>query len=444
MKNALVLGAGLVSRPLIRYLLDRPDIHARVASRTVSKARKLIDGHPNGEAVELDVADNDALESLISKCDLAISLLPCAHHLRVAELCITHGKHLVTTSYIQPAMRKLDRPARDAGVLLLNEAGLDPGIDHMSAMRVIHRVQGTGGKIVSFASYCGGLPAPEANMNPFGYKFSWSPRGVLLAGRNPARFLRGGAVVEIPGDKLFDNHWSVQINGLGEFEGYPNRDSLPYLETYGIQDATGIFRGTLRYPGWCATLKKIVDLGFLDDTEMPASNELTWAQFTARLIGASGERPIREEAANFLGMGANSPELDRIAWLGLFDNEPVPEGTRSPLDALEAQMLGKMQYAPDERDMIILKHQFTVEYPDRSEEITSTLIEYGIPGGDSAMARTVGLPAAIATRLILEEQIQLAGVHVPVLPEIYEPILDELGNWGINFEEISVPFHPPA
>jgi len=444
MKHALVLGAGLVSRPLVRYLLDRPDIHVRVASRTVSKARKLINGHPNGETVELDVADNDAIESLISNCDLTISLLPYAHHLRIAELCIAHGKHLVTTSYVQPAMRELDRPARDAGVLLLNEAGLDPGIDHMSAMRVIHRVQGTGGKIVSFASYCGGLPAPEANTNPFGYKFSWSPRGVLLAGRNPARFLRGGAVVEIPGDKLFDNHWSVQINGLGEFEGYPNRDSLPYLETYGIQDATGIFRGTLRYPGWCTTLKKIVNLGFLDDTEMPASNELTWAQFTARLIGASGERPIREEAADFLGMGGNSPVLDRIAWLGLFDDKPVPEGTRSPLDALEAQMRGKMQYAPDERDMIILKHQFTVEYPDRSEEITSTLIEYGIPGGDSAMARTVGLPAAIATRLILEEQIQLAGVHVPVLPEIYEPILDELGNWGINFEEIRVPFHPPA
>ena len=443
MKNALVLGAGLVSRPLVHYLLEQPGIHVRVASRTLSKAQKLVEGYSNGEAVELDAANSSGLESLVSECDLAISLLPYAHHLRVAELCIAHGKHLLTTSYVQPAMRELDKLARDAGVLLLNEVGLDPGIDHMSAMQVIHRAQGASGKVVSFSSYCGGLPAPEANTNPFGYKFSWSPRGVLLAGGNPARFLRGGAVVEIPGDKLFDNHWSVQINGLGEFEGYPNRDSLPYLEKYGIQDAIGMFRGTLRYPGWCSTMKKIIELGLLEDKASPAPTGLTWAQFMARLIDASGEKPIREEVAGFLGIGADSPELDRIAWLGLFDDAPVPAEAKSPLDALELQMLGKMQYASNERDMIVLKHQFIVEYPDRSEEITSTLIDYGKPGGDSAMARTVGLPAAIASRLILEEKIQLAGVHVPVFPEIYEPVLDELENLGVRFEETNVPFHKP-
>ena len=444
MKRVLVLGAGLVSRPLVSYLLDQPGFHVRVASRTVEKAARLIEGHPNGEALPFDVEREGTLDALVAGCDLAISLLPYAHHRRVAESCIAHRKHLVTTSYVQAPMRELDEPARAAGVLLLNEIGLDPGIDHMSAMQIIHRAQRAGGRVARFSSYCGGLPAPEANTNPFGYKFSWSPRGVLLAGRNAARFLRDGRVVDIAGEDLFDHCWTVQINGLGAFEGYPNRDSLPYLETYGIPDAAGIFRGTLRNPGWCSTLKKIVQLGLVSDDRAANPAGLTWAGFLRQLIGAAGSAPVRDEVAAFLKIAADAPELERMAWLGLFDDAPTPAGARSPLDALVGQMLAQMQYGPGERDMIILKHQFTVEYPNRSEEITTTLIDYGIPGGDSAMARTVGLPAAIATRLILEGQIQLTGVHTPVRPEIYEPALAELGEKGIVFEETATAFRRPG
>ena len=444
MKRVLVLGAGMVSRPLVQYLLERSDYQVRVASRTIDKAAGLIGDHPRGEAIQIDIAREGALDALVHEADLAISLLPYAHHHRVALACIAHRKHLVTTSYVQTPMRELDGEARAAGVLLLNEVGLDPGIDHMSAMQIIHRAQSAGGNVASFSSYCGGLPAPEANTNPFGYKFSWSPRGVLLAGRNAARFLRDGEIVEIPGEELFDHHWAVQIDDLGEFEGYPNRDSLPYLETYGIPDATGIFRGTLRYVGWCSTLKKLVELGLLSDDDAISPRDLTWAQLVARLIGAAGRQPIRQEAAGCLRIPADAPEIERMAWLGLFDDAPTPAGARTPLDALVQQMLQRMTYSAGECDMVILKHQFTIDFPDHSEAITSTLIDYGIPGGDSSMARTVGLPAAIATRLILDGEIDLVGVHTPVLPEIYQPILAELAERGIQFEETHTEFrHTP-
>ena len=440
MKNVLVLGAGLVSRPLVHYLLDQTDVRVAIASRTLERAAALVEGRPNARAIPVDAADSDALEALISGCDLVISLLPYAHHPQVARICIAQGKHLITTSYVGPAMRELDQAARQAGVLLLNEVGLDPGVDHMSAMRVIQRVHAAGGKIVCFSSYCGGLPAPEANTNPFGYKFSWSPRGVLLAGKNPARFLREGEIVEIPGEELFDHYWNVQIEGLGEFEGYPNRDSLPYLEIYGIPEAAGLFRGTLRNAGWCSTLKTIRRLGLLSEDALPAPAKLTWTECIRRLIGAGEGASIRSQVAEALNLDAGAPELGRLEWLGLFEDEPLPAGAASPLDALAAQMVQRMGYSPGERDMIVLKHQFLARYPERSEQITATLIEYGIPHGDSAMARTVGLPAAIAARLILEGQVQLAGVHRPTTPEIYEPVLDELSRLGIIFRESAVSF----
>jgi len=435
MKRVLVLGAGLVARPLVRYLLSQPGFHVRVASRTVARAQELIAGSPNGEALAFDIGDAVALSALVAGCDLAISLLPYVYHVQVARACLARRKHLVTTSYVSPAMRELDAPARAAGVLLLNEVGLDPGIDHMSAMRIIHRVQRAGGEIAGFTSMCGGLPAPEANTNPFGYKFSWSPRGVLLAGRNSARFRRDGQTVEIPGKELFDHCWRLPIAGLGDFEGYPNRDSLPYLDTYGIGGARDMLRGTLRNLGWCSTLKRIVELGLLDEGERPELAGATWGQTLAGIVGAGGGGDVRRRVAGYLGIAADAPELERLEWLGLFGAEPVPAGAHTLLDALVMQMQARMAYAPGERDMIILQHTFNARYPDRAERITSTLAEFGVPGGDTAMARTVSLPAAIAVRLVLEGKLGLAGVHIPVRPEIYMPIMDELESLGVYFAE---------
>jgi saccharopine dehydrogenase-like NADP-dependent oxidoreductase len=344
---------------------------------------------------------------------------------------------MVTTSYVKEAMAQLDGQARAAGVILLNEIGVDPGIDHMTAMRIVHGVEAKGGRVTSFVSWCGGLPAPEANSNPFGYKFSWSPRGVLLAGKNPAHFLWDGQDVVVSGGELFDHYWNVPVMVEGQeigFDGYPNRDSLPYMQTYGIKDSKTFFRGTLRYPGWCQTLRKIAELGLLEETPLEGLEGLTFAQLTARLVGSDGHN-LRAALAAYLDLTLHSPVIDNLAWLGLLDEEPLPAGQRSALDILTARMLDKMQYAPGERDMLVLQHQFEAEYPDGSERIVSTMVDFGIPHGDTSMARTVGLPAAIAVKLILQGQIALTGVQVPVLPEIYEPVLDELEALGIRFVE---------
>jgi len=436
MKKVLVLGAGLVAGAHVRYLLDQPDFHVTVASRTLSKAQDIIRGHPRGEARQLDVTDEATMEELIRQSNLAVSMLPYVHHPTVARLCVKHRKHMVTTSYVKEPMAQLDQAAKEAGVILLNEIGVDPGIDHMTAMKVIHRVQHDGGEITGFTSWCGGLPAPEANTNPFGYKFSWSPRGVLLAGKNSAHYLKGGRDVVVPGEQLFDHYWSVPVEVEGEvtdFEGYPNRDSLPYMQTYGITTTRTMFRGTLRNVGWCATLRKIVDLGLLDEQERDDMAGLTFARFTARLIGSTGD--LKQDLAAFLKVEEDSLVIRNLEWLGLLSDEPLPLQKGAPIDILTARMLEKMQYQEGERDMLILQHELTAEYADRKQHITSTMIDFGIPHGDTSMSRTVGLPAAIGVRMVLQGKINLTGVHTPVIPEIYVPVLAELERLGIHFAE---------
>ncbi len=436
MKSVLVLGAGLVTRPLVRYLLEQPDFKVIVASRTVSKAEKLVDGHSRGEARQLLVQEEDHLKDLISQSDLVISLVPWTYHPVVAKHCLELAKHLITTSYVKEAMQDLDRQVRDKNLLFLNEIGLDPGIDHMSAIKIIHGVEDRGGKIVSFYSYCGGLPAPEANTNPFGYKFSWSPRGVVLAGKNTGRYLKEGREVNVPSEDLFTHTWTIEIESIGELTAYPNRDSIPYIDTYGLKDAKSMFRGTLRNPGWCETWKKFVDLGLLDEQERSGWQGKTYADFTRTLV----KKPtgnLRADLAKQFEIPENSAILDRFEWLGLLDDDPLPVESGSPLDILAGRLLEKMPYEPGERDMIVLHHEFIAEYPDlpAKEKITSTLIDFGIPNGDSAMSRTVSLPAAVAAKMVLHGKIKATGVHIPVLPEIYEPVLKELEDLGITFKE---------
>lgn len=437
MKRIVVFGAGMVAGAHVDYLLSQPDFEVTVASRTVSKAEALVKGHARGRAVQVNSDDPAALEALIKEADLAVSLLPYAYHPVVANLCLKHRVHMVTTSYVKDAMAKLDAAAREAGIILLNEIGVDPGIDHMTAMRVIHKVQQGGGQVTKFVSWCGGLPAPEANTNPFGYKFSWSPRGVLLAGKNPAHYRWDGQDVSIPGDELFDHYWTVPVEVEGKvigFDGYPNRDSLPYMQTYGITSPATFFRGTLRYAGWCQTLRKIADLGLLDEKPLDGAPVSTFAQFTAKLIGSEGHN-LRAALAAYLDLSLDSPVLDHLAWLGLLSNDPLPAGQTAPIDILTARMLEKMVYQPGERDMLVLRHEFQAEYADHQERITSTMVDFGIPNGTTSMARTVGLPAAIAVAMILHGQITLTGVQVPVVPEIYEPVLAELEAQGIHFVE---------
>jgi saccharopine dehydrogenase-like NADP-dependent oxidoreductase len=434
MKKVLVLGAGLVSRPLVKYLMDKGFL-VTVATRTVSKAEALVEGNQNGRAVALNVEKDEELEKLVKEHDLTVSLLPYTYHVKVAKMCIAHKKDMATTSYVSPAMKELDGPARQAGIIILNEIGVDPGIDHMSAMKVMHDSQRRGGRITGFRSYCGGLPAPEANDNPYGYKFSWSPRGVLMAGKNNGRYLEDGEIVDIPGKDLFDNYWTLDIPGAGLLETYPNRDSLGYIDIYDVKDTRTMFRGTLRNLGWCNTLKKMADLGILSEEKDESYPGMTYLQFMGRLIGHE-KGSIKEEVAKRLGTDTESPEMNAMEWLGLFGTEKIPAGVApTPLDVLTDLMLRKMSYNPGERDMLVMHHQFEVEFDDHSEELTSTMVDYGIPHGDSSMARTVSLPCAIGVRMILDGVIKDKGVVIPVMPSIYEPVLKELENMDIRFTE---------
>ena len=433
MQKVLVLGAGLVSRPLVKYLLDS-EFELTVASRTLSKAEKLVEGHRNGKAVQLNVKDSDSLKELIKNTDIAISLLPYVFHVKVARICIEFGKDMVTTSYISDKMQALDEEAKKAGILILNEIGVDPGIDHMSAMRIIDNVKSRGGEVVSFKSYCGGLPAPEANDNPFGYKFSWSPKGVLMAGKNNAKYLENGEVVEVDGEDLFEHHWPLKFEDAPEkFETYPNRNSLPYIETYGLENVETMFRGTIRNVGWCDALNSIVKLDLLEDEERSDLGDLTYKELIQKQIGTERE-DIKAAVKDYLGDATTPRAMDMLEWLGLFSDKPVPD-ENTLLDVMTALFLEKMEYQENERDMIVLYHDFLAELPAGNKKITSTLIDYGIPGGDSSMARTVSLPAAIATKLILLGKINEKGVLAPVIPEIYNPVLDELEKLDISCRE---------
>jgi saccharopine dehydrogenase (NADP+, L-glutamate forming)/spermidine synthase len=433
--KVLVLGAGMISKPLVRFLLDHPTFSVTMASRTVSKAEKIIGGHNFGTAISFNISDEKALEKLIMESDLTVSLLPYNYHVKVANICIKHNKHLVTTSYVSNAMKDLDKKAKDAGVILLNECGLDPGIDHMSAMRIIHEVEENKGKIISFRSTTGALPSFEANNNPFGYKFSWSPRGVLLASKNSAKWLENGKEVSIPGEQLFENYSLQDVPDIGTFENYPNRDSIPYKDIYGLKDAKTVYRGTFRMPGWCETLRKIVALGWLDDKSLNGFKGKTFGDLTRFLIGAKEKEDIIKETAKYLNLEDYSTVIKKLEWLGLFSNEKLPKDKDNPLDYLNVLTLKNMSLDKKERDMIVMHHEFIAIYPSKKDYITSTLVNYGIPYGDSAVSRTVALPAAIAVKMILHKQIELSGVHIPIIPDIYNPLLDDLREMGIKFKE---------
>ncbi len=433
MKKVVVFGAGLVARPLVRYLLDH-GFFVTVASRTVSKAQKLIDGHPQGRAETLDADNESAIKSFVADADLAVSLLPAPKHPTVAKACLELGKHMVTTSYVSPQMMELDNEARDNDLLLLNEIGVDPGIDHKSAMEVIHAEEKKGATLVGFNSWCGGLPAPEANDNPFGYKFSWSPRGVLVAARNSARYLKDGKVVDVEPKNLFGDPAIVEIPGVGTFEGYPNRDSVSYMDTYGFdpKKVKNIFRGTLRNLGHCKLYTQIIDLGLIEAEPEHDTAGLSHAQFMEKFLGGDPQKIIPEK----LGVAADDSPLTALDYIGMFSDEPIGQDKISTLDLMANRMAATLTYKDGERDMLLMRHDLTFEYKAGHKEcVTAIMVDYGIAHGDSSMARTVSLPAAIGARMILENKISSRGVHIPIEPAIYEPILKELKNLGIGFTQ---------
>ncbi len=434
-KNILVLGSGLVSRPGVQYLLQQKNLVVTVASNHVDAAQKLVDGYENGTATYVDVKDTKGLSRLIKDADIVVSLLPWVFHVQVAKLCLKYQKHMATTSYVSEGMRYLDEEAKKKGITLLNEMGVDPGIDHMSAMKVIDEVHEEGGKILHFYSFCGGLPAPQSNNNPFGYKFSWSPKGVVLAAKNPAKFLENGHIVEIPGIDLFVHFRHEDIEDLGDFEVYANRNSLPYKDLYGLKDALTVMRGTYRYPGWCETFKKIVDLGLVDGTPDELLEGISYKRMMGELIDAEEDADVEALIAEKIGLAKDSETMNRFRWLGLFSDEEIPV-MDNHLDILSHRLEEKLFYKEGEQDMLLMRHKFFIETKEKHRQlITSTMIDFGIPHGDSSMSRTVSLPLAIGVKMLAEGKISLKGVQIPNSKAIYKPVLEELETLGIKLEE---------
>ncbi|HKK41019.1 MAG TPA: saccharopine dehydrogenase C-terminal domain-containing protein [Bacteroidales bacterium] len=433
MKKVLILGAGLVVRPMVSFLLEN-NYRVTVASRTKSKADDLIKGHNNGISVSWTTDDHDTLEKLVDENDIVVSLLPYRYHVEVARICIRYAKPVVTTSYVQREMLDLDRSAKESGILILNEIGLDPGIDHMSAMRIIHHVHGKGGKIDEFYSLCGALPAPEDADNPLGYKFSWSPKGVVLASRNSALYLKNGKKVTIEPADLFKNRFSYSFPQIGELEVYPNRDSISYIDIYGIHETKTMYRGTFRHKGWCETLDAMKTLNMLDDNVKDYSG-MSYSDFMAER-GSIENADVKTGIAAYLNMTSDSVAMKALEFLGFFSKEKLPYGQTSPFEITSDRMINKISLGKNERDMVVLQHVFLASYPDgKKEVIKSSMLDFGSPASDTAVARTVSLPAAIAVKMILEGKIRVTGVYRPVIPEIYDPVLDELKKLGIEMKE---------
>ncbi len=437
MKKILILGAGLVSKPGVVFLLEN-GFDVTVASRTVEKAQKIIQGFENGIAKELVVENSDALENLVKENDIVVSLLPWTHHIIVARCCLKNDTFMATTSYVSEDMQKLDADIKAKNLLFLNEIGVDPGIDHMSAMQIIDNVHDQGGKVRHFYSICGGLPAPDDNDNPFGYKFSWSPKGVVLASRNAASFFENGKEINIKGEDLFLNYRVENVDGLGKFEIYPNRDSMPYKEIYGLKDALTVMRGTYRNIGWCDTFKKIVDLGLVDDNPTRGLSGISYKKMMADIAGVSDADDVMAAVAQKVGIEKDHFVINNLDWLGMFSDDIVP-AFDNRLDILSEKLLEKLYYKDGEKDMLLLRHTFVIENEDKSEKtITSTLIDYGIPHGDSSMARTVSLPLGIGVKLMAEGKINLTGVQIPIKKEIYEPVLNGLEQLNIKMIEKTI------
>ncbi|KAI9721457.1 MAG: Saccharopine dehydrogenase [NADP(+), L-glutamate-forming] [Candelaria pacifica] len=447
-KKALLLGAGFVTKPTVQVLSDA-GINVTVACRTLENAKKLCQGIGNTHSVSLDVTKADELDAEVAKVDVVISLIPYTFHATVIKSAIRNKKNVVTTSYVSPAMMELDGEAKEAGITVMNEIGLDPGIDHLYAIKVIDEVHKSGGKITSFLSYCGGLPAPEASDNPLGYKFSWSSRGVLLALRNAAKYYKDGKVEEIPGPELMATAVPYFIYPGFAFVAYPNRadaikDSTPYKERYSIPEAQTIIRGTLRYQGFPEFVKVLVDMGFLNETELdflkPSGKPLSWREATQKVLKSSSPSESDliwaiSSATTFKDNSEKERIIDGLRWIGLFSEDKIiPRG--NPLDTLCATLEQKMQYETGERDMVMLQHKFGIEHKDGKKETrTSTLVDYGDTKGYSAMAKLVGVPCGVAVKLVLDGTISEKGILAPMTTKINDPLIKELKKYGIECTE---------
>ena len=440
MKKIAIIGAGLMTKPLVDYFIEKCGYQVIMVNRTVSKAEKVIAGRSLGKAVRWPDNDPDVLDKVISEVDIAISMVPKSIHIHVAKSCLRNRKSMVTTAYEIPELLALEKEVKERGMLILNEVGEVPGMDHFGTQMILDEIRKEGGRVTSLNSYGSGLPSFVSNNNPMGYKFSWDPRTVFVAAQTAAAYLRGGKRIEVPGDKLFEHFWYVDIDGLGVFESYPNKDVQKYVKPFGLDEDVSFYRGLLRFSGYCNNMNDMRALGLFDSDEVESFEGKTYRQFTASLINAESSDDLTSKLAHYLKVDHNADIIHRLKWLGLLEDKSIDITEGTNLDILLGLMLKKMSYKPYEKDMIILHIDVLAEFPGgRREKRLATMVVEGIPNGDSAMSRAVALPAAISAKLIIEGEVKATGVLMPpTLPELYKPVLDELSDFGFKFKRETI------
>ena len=446
MRKILIIGAGRSASSLIQYLLNKSvteNLHLVIGDLSLDLAQKKTNNHPNATAIALDIFDENQRKKAIQIADIIISMLPAHLHIEIAKDCVIYKKHLVTASYVSDAMKELDAAAKENNLIFMNEIGLDPGIDHMSAMKVIDEIKDKGGKMLLFESFCGGLVAPESDTNLWNYKFTWAPRNVVLAGQGGvAKFIQEGAYKYIPYCNLFRRTEFLDVEGYGRFEGYSNRDSLKYRSVYGLDDVLTLYRGTIRKVGFSKAWNMFVQLGMTDDSYvMENSEKMSYRTFVNSFLPYHPTDSVEIKTRLILKIDQDDIMWDKLLELDLFNpNKKVGLKNATPAQILEKILTDSWTLQPEDKDMIVMYHKFGYELNGKKEQIDSKMVCIGDDQTYTAMAKTVGLPVAMATLLILNVKITTPGVQLPIRKEVYKPILKELEEYGVVFKEQSMPY----
>ncbi|MBS1651071.1 MAG: saccharopine dehydrogenase NADP-binding domain-containing protein [Bacteroidetes bacterium] len=440
MKKILIIGAGRSTISLINYLLNKStelNIYITLADIDVNLAKEKIKNHPNACAKAFDIQNQDERRKLIAENEFIISMLPAALHMTVAYDCLHLNKHLATASYVSNEMKTIEKEVKQKSLFFLNECGLDPGIDHASAMKVIDQIKLAGGTITSFKSYCGGLVAPENNTNPWGYKFSWNPRNVVVAGQGTAQFLEDKNLKYLPYSRLFSEHDVIEVPGFKSFDAYANRDSLNYINTYGLHNIETMIRGTLREIGYCNAWQLIINLGLTDDTVVFHETDKLNYEMLLNAFLPNGNDTVKNKLIKFAGKLWSKDVEEKFDYLFFKTNEKITLKSGSPAQLLQSLLERKWKLENNDKDLVVMQHRFEyIQHADSNKKIiNSSLVVIGDDNINTAMAKTVGLPLAITVKNFLSGKIQDRGVVIPVTKEIYMPMLDELKLFGIDFKE---------
>lgn len=444
MKNIFVIGAGLSASSLLRYLTENASLEnwqIKVCDRDGELAQSKVDDCENAMGFELDALNPDARKPYMEWADLVISMLPARFHIEIAKDCLKFNTNLITPSYVSKEMKELDEAAKAAGLLFMNEIGVDPGLDHMSAKKILDEIEEMGGTLHIFESFTGGLIAPESDNNPWNYKFTWNPRNVVLAGQgSAAKFIQEGQYKYIPYNKLFRRTEVIEIEGYGKFEGYANRDSLKYRDVYNLQNIPTIYRGTLRRKGFSKSWNVFIEIGATDDSYiLEGSKDMTKRDFINSFLPYNPTDSVELKLRHYLKIDQDDPIFEKLVWLGIFDKDRVDISEDvTPAQFLQKILEEKWQLDPDDKDMIVMWHKLVYKINGDFKEINSHMIAIGEDQTYTAMSNTVGLPLAICAKMMLNDTIALTGVQIPIKKEIYNPILTELENYGINFQEKNI------